>query len=234
MKSRRSPKKDKPEGLDIKVPFDPNATDAAVYNINVAQEGGDGTPRTGQVSLYNGTMVPQTMFKQNVIIPTGVKMFDANTGKPLTSTGTEEVKFTQMGNIPMFNKVDGVLTDDQIKEGRVVSGGTREPIDKGQYSYKTVMVGQVPIKNHEGKITDYKTVYLPVDQIKSAITKQDDKGNTVSGMPVKETEDAAKALNEKNTQQSSVPSATKADWIKAGWNDAQIQQAAKAGKIKVI
>jgi hypothetical protein len=63
-----------------------------------------------------------------------------------------------------------------------------------------------------------------------------DQGSYIKGKPIS-TASPKEGISIKRTSsddKSKTPTATKAEWKKAGWTDAQINEAVKAGKIKVI
>jgi len=183
-------KKDKPEGLDVLVPFAPS-DEVKKYNIQVPSVV-EGQQREGQISGYDAQPISRELFKKPIIAPQGRTLI-SQTGGVFQTTGTQELIPIEIVNLPKLKDQNVILTDDQVTEGVIGEGGKRQPIKKA-IDVRPMVVFQIPKRDKDDPsvITGYETAYAPVEEYKGLLTKKDANGKLIGGYDLDALEEKAK------------------------------------------
>ena len=173
-----------------------------------------------------------------VIIPNGSHVYinDDKNGL-IKSTEISPNAKTQLFKTELVKVYDG-----SAKEHRGTPVSEKQISEGRKWKWAPMTKGVVTETDADGNKIE-KQIFVPAKEVENVLVKKRDKdGNVVKGIPVdklyKEAERRNAELNapektDTDKDVKSVPSASEADWLKAGWNKNQIDQAVKEGKIKI-
>jgi len=200
-------KKDKPEGLDVLVPFAPS-DEVKNYNIKKSMKGAESVERT--ISALDAIPISVGFFIKPISSLRDKIMIVVSTGKPFTSTGTEEMTPVEIINIPWASDGSGIVTNEDFSQGVLISGEKGEisgkesnmkyaPVDPKKVEVRSTLVFKVPIKKEASLLNpdakgevEYKTVYAPAKEFQGLLSKKDANGKLIGGYDLDALEEKAK------------------------------------------
>jgi hypothetical protein len=194
-------------------------------------------------TLYSISHAPTKDVHQN-----SENTFNTDGNTRIADGKARDIEYGNMDVVPVWKvgKEKGKIVPDSFRNNPKYNNAAT-------IEYKVVSFGNYQEKTSDG-VYEPRSAYTPTSEIIGALQN---KGRKESGAALKKGyADAQKIASEKNAEMlstarqnvkkgktltgeaskttvSSVPSASRAEWKAGGWNDAQIDQAVKIGKIKV-
>lgn len=167
-------------------------------------------------------------------LPAGMKPFDmATTTNVMDIEGNNAS--SMIGNrqvIPSgVGNVYKVYKDGSPNNGKAIKESQIDQYKRDGYKIYVTPVAILTVLDKDGK--DAGTVTTHIDDVSNGIEQRGKDGKYTNGVNVDLLKNRAQERQKEINKAPSVPTATKEQWKKAGWSDAQIDQGVKLGKISV-
>lgn len=129
--------------------------------------------------------------------------------------------------------VSNVITihkDGDPNDGKAILDSQKDYFKERGFNLEVSPKVNLTVRNKKGEYMG--TISTDIDDLSSAIGKVDKDGKYKSGVNVGLYKQKA-AERQDQLNKNSIPSASKQEWLSNGWNESQIEQAVKLGKIHV-
>jgi hypothetical protein len=156
---------------------------------------------------------------------TTTNVMDIEGNNASSMIGNRQVIPSGVGNVYKVYKDGSPNNGKAIKESQI------DQYKRDGYKIYVTPVAILTVLDKDGK--DAGTVTTHIDDVSNGIEQRGKDGKYTNGVNVDLLKNRAQERQKEINKAPSVPTATKEQWKKAGWSDAQIDQGVKLGKISV-
>lgn len=170
-------------------------------------------------------------------LPAGVKPFEmAGTTKIMDIEGKESGTGKMIGNrqvIPSgVGNVYKIHKPGDKNDGKAIKESQIDQFKNEGYDIKVTPVAILTVLGENKNDPDH-TVTAEIDDVSNGVEQRGKDGKYVGGVNTDVLKSRAAERQKEINSKSNLPSATKEEWLQAGWNEDQINQGIKLGKIHV-
>lgn len=203
-------------------------TEADEISGNVLKR--DGTTRTGKFNSMDRLTLRKPI---KILVPVGTKAVDLKKGA-VPDQNVENVQAEIGGVYNTYTYKSAGAADAGFNGMMVDNESLKDPNIKKNVQVTPMVTMRYKTKNEEGD-EEIVSTQVPLSSVKNSLLGKKGQNKKVFDEIEIMAAEKTKSLNApaQKQQSSNLPSASKADWIKAGWSEDQIQRALKAGKISV-